>query len=441
MPGINFPFQFLRKKSPNRSGANSTHPKSQQPVVLKPSAPPPPPKTLAALEREMEAQAQYVPTRPHQTSPPAKSKGGFFSKLAWAAILLGIPIGVVWVANLPYSPIRRSVADKAPILLLPSYMSWDDSYRQAIASLEQARQLIDNPTSPADLDAGEQALKVAQDNLDALPLWFVEDWVEYRYDWYDWRFTPAGFRAARAEVGELQAKVFQQQNAQTLLAEGEGAIAAAKQQYQQAATPTDKQAALAAWRSALNQLEQVPSVTLAGMTARTKLDAYHQDFQEVVGLAADNERTITLIFAAQQFSWQAAKASQNPPHTVAEWERIEGLWREAIVRLEQIPAQDLAGYAKAQESLATYQSNLGQIRVRKQAEADSVQALEQAQARIESLLRYTPTDANSLDRNRTISQLQGIINQLAKVQNGTTAYLKAQELLLSAQNKLKQLQP
>jgi hypothetical protein len=40
-----------------------------------------------------------------------------------------------------------------------------------------------------------------------------------------------------------------------------------------------------------------------------------------------------------------------------------------------------------------------------------------------------------------ISQIQSIINQLEKVQNGTTTYQKAQQLLLSAQNKLKQLQP
>jgi hypothetical protein len=45
-----------------------------------------------------------------------------------------------------------------------------------------------------------------------------------------------------------------------------------------------------------------------------------------------------------------------------------------------------------------------------------------------------------VDRNRVLSQLQSIINQLEKVQNGTTAYLKAQELLLSANNKLRQLQ-
>ncbi len=42
---------------------------------------------------------------------------------------------------------------------------------------------------------------------------------------------------------------------------------------------------------------------------------------------------------------------------------------------------------------------------------------------------------------KTISRIQEIINQLEKVHKGTTAYLKAQELLLSAKNKLKQLQP
>jgi len=66
--------------------------------------------------------------------------------------------------------------------------------------------------------------------------------------------------------------------------------------------------------------------------------------------------------------------------------------------------------------------------------------LEQAQSQIQNLLASTPTDPKSLDLNSTISQLQGIINQLEKVQSGTTAYLSAQDLLLKAHNKLKQFQ-
>ncbi|MHC5611992.1 MAG: hypothetical protein ACYTXA_13525 [Nostoc sp.] len=56
------------------------------------------------------------------------------------------------------------------------------------------------------------------------------------------------------------------------------------------------------------------------------------------------------------------------------------------------------------------------------------------------MLASIPANADNVERNRMLSQLQSIINRLEKVQNGTTAYLKAQELLLSANNKLKQLQ-
>ena len=115
--------------------------------------------------------------------------------------------------------------------------------------------------------------------------------------------------------------------------------------------------------------------------------------------------------------------------------------RLAIAQLQQIRSDDLTGYAEAQKLLAQYNSNLGQVKIRRQAEQASVETLQRAQDRIEKLLASIPTDATSVNQNYIISELQGIINELEKVQNGTTAYLKAQELLLSAQNKLKQLQP
>lgn len=436
MAGFKLPFKFPFSKAQNISGVDPSI-KSTQPVRLKSPAPSQS-KSLAELEKE--AEAKFYATHPHK-QPPAKAKGGILSKLIWLAILLGIPVGVVWVANLPYPVIRRPVAQKAPILLLPTYMDMESNYRQAIASVQQAEQLIENPTSPVDLDLGEQKVKEAQKSLDALPVRFLNDWPEYRYWWYDWRFSIYSFNAARTKVGQLSAKVFQEKNAQTLLNESEQALNQAKQQYQQASTPTDKQAAISSWRSALDQLQQVPSVTLAGKTAQSKLDNYQRDIQEIVGLAADNERTNTIIQAARQFSWEAAKAGQNPPHTVAEWQQVENLWEQAIAQLEKIPSDDLTGYAQAQKLLAQYSSNLGQVKIRRQAEADSVKALEQAQYKIQRLLADTSTDANSVNRNSIISQLQGIINELETIQNGTTAYLKAQELLLSAKNKLKQLQP
>ncbi|GAB4244663.1 MAG: hypothetical protein Kow0049_34570 [Stanieria sp.] len=49
--------------------------------------------------------------------------------------------GIIWLINLPYPMIRRPVARTAPILLLPSYLSIDHNYPQAIAKVEQADQL------------------------------------------------------------------------------------------------------------------------------------------------------------------------------------------------------------------------------------------------------------------------------------------------------------
>jgi hypothetical protein len=180
--------------------------------------------------------------------------------------------------------------------------------------------------------------------------------------------------------------VFQEKNAQTLLTDSEHTLNKAKQQYQQASTSIDKKAAIVSWHSALDNLEQIPGETLAGKTAQKKLESYQQEFKDVVGLAAGNERISTLIAAAQQFSAQAAKAGQNPPHTVIQWQQVENLWQEAINRLEQVPTQDLEGYAQTQRLLATYQANLAQIRIRCQAEQNSESALEHAQRQIQSLM-------------------------------------------------------
>ncbi|KAB8315075.1 hypothetical protein SD81_034380 [Tolypothrix campylonemoides VB511288] len=133
----NLPFNLLPRKPQNSSGIDPLL-KSQQPVVLKPSAPVPSrPKTLAEIEQEIEAQAQIH--RTYSYKPGAKKQRRLFSRMLSAAILLGVPIGVIWVANLPYPVIRRPVARNAPILLLPSYISMENNYREAIAQSADAK--------------------------------------------------------------------------------------------------------------------------------------------------------------------------------------------------------------------------------------------------------------------------------------------------------------
>lgn len=359
----------------------------------------------------------------------------------WAVAGLAGVAGLIWVVNLPYPMIRRPVARTAPILLLPSYMSMDRNYREAVSRVEQADQLVNKATSMADFELGEEKVQQAQKNLDALPVWFLGYEPKMYCSLFSctWRFTLDEFRVARASIGRMESKIFQEKNAMAQLKESEVKLQQAKQDYQKASTPIERQSAISAWQTSMDELTQLPPATLAGKMAKTKLSAYQRDFQQVSGLMAGSERTNTLIAAAEQFAFAAAQMSQNPPHSVAQWQQCENLWKQAIGRLESVPLKD-PGYLEAQKLLATYKTNLGNIEIRRQAETDSLKALEQAQNKIERLLASTPTDAKSVDRNRTISQLQGIIHYLDKVQQGTTGYGEAQKLLQSAQDKLNQLQ-
>lgn len=364
---------------------------------------------------------------------------GVLSKIQWTALMLVGSAGMLWVVNLPYPMIRWPVARTAPILLLPSYISMDYHYRHAIARVEQADQLINQTTSPADLTLGSVKVKEAQAHLDALPVWFLGYWPQYTF-WFGWQFTLDEFKTARANVGRMEAKVFQEENALKQLEQGERALDAAQQQYQQGQTAAEQETALSSWQEAIDRLEQVPPETLAGRTTQTLLVAAKRDFEQVAGLATGGARTNTLIAAAQQFALRATESAQNPPHSTDEWEEIALLWQQASERLKQVPVED-PGYLEAQKLLANYQRNLGIVRIRKSAEQTSARALEQAKDTIPTMFAASAADNSATNRNYLIAQLQSIINQLQTVQSGTTAYLEAQQLLASAQKKLEQVQP
>ncbi len=387
------------------------------------------------MARESVLEAEVLHSRPTLSVKVRRT----WNRLVWTAILLGIPIGALAVVNLPYAPIRDPIAEEAPLLLLPSYISMDRNFRQASAALEAASQLIDQATAPSDLDQGEEKLKQAKASLDRLPTWVWSELPDTPYlSWYDWRLNPLGLNRARAEVGRLEAKLFQEKNAQTALAQAEQTLGAAMQQHQEAATSPEKQAALRVWQDALDQLRQIPDTTLAGRSAQQKLEAAQRQFAANGGF--QTQESASLIEAARGFAWEAAKASQNPPHSAAHWQQVISLWQQAISRLERVPSKDPAGYDEAQKLLAEYSKNLGTIKVRYQEETNSTSAMQQAKAEIASLLKVADVNLQPSNRSYVVGQIQQIINQLESVKPGTTAYQEAQQLLKSARAKLKQLQ-
>ncbi len=374
----------------------------------------------------------------YQAAARANRPPGILRKLALGTVGVATLAGGLFVLNLPYPMIRKPVAKVAPMLLFPSYASMDYNYRQAIAKVEQADQLVNQATSAADVELGAQKVTEAQGHLDKLPVWFL-GYSPQRYCTFmscSWKFTLDEFEQARASVGRMEAQVFQENNALNQLEETRGELASAKQQYQQAKTQAERTEAIADWQGAIDNLQQVPQATLAGEMARTELNAQQRDFQEIVGYTSGDRLSGSLIQAAKEFGMKAAVAAQNPPHTEAEWGRVAMLWQEAIARLGDIKP-DNPNYNDAQKLLADYTDNLAVTQIRQQSERASAAALQKAKGRIAEWQSLANYDSSS---PRLVSQLQTIINELETVETGTTAYKESQQLLKFARNKLQALQ-
>ncbi|GAA6620894.1 hypothetical protein [Scytonema sp. NUACC26] len=368
----------------------------------------------------------------------ANQPSGFFSKVKWVAILMTSAAGVLWAVNLPYPMIRWPVARSAPILLLPSFIGMDYHYKGAMNSVEQADQLVNKATSLDDIKLGAGKVKQGQHHLDNLPIWFLGYYPEAYCSLFSctWRFTLDEFEQARRHIARMEAVVFQEENAFKSLERSEQALQVAKQEYEQAKTVQDQKKSRSSIQKEIDHLEQIPKQTLAGEQAQTKLIAYKRDFGEftVAVIDTDNGQTGTLIEAAKVFALQAAQASQNPPHPAQKWQQVERLWTEAINRLEDIKVNE-PNYLEAQKLLAQYQTNLGIVQLRRETESESKEILKQANEQIQSLIASPPSAPNQLK-----AEIQGVINQLKTVKPGTTGYADAQQLIASANNKLKQIQ-
>lgn len=342
--------------------------------------------TLTELRKLISATYPQFSEKVLSAAAKANTSLGIWGQIRLAVtVILGVSVVLVGACGAfgfaiiwVFSENSESVASNTSSSTDFASMSSEEHFQAATVLVEQVEQSINSVTQPADLALCEKKLNAAKKHVDELPVSStVSSPVTYSY------------RSGRSH--RRVRRVYEQQ---TLYNEEYASI-----------------------RSNVEQLQA-----------------------QITELKAESVRTGTVITAAKQFAFAAAKAGQNPPHSAARWQHIESLWSQAINRLEEIPAGN-PGYAEAQKLLATYQTNLGIVQIRQQTEQESVESLEQANSQIENLLASIPDDAASLDRNSTISQIQGIINELENVKNGTTAYPRAQELLRSAKNKLKQFQP
>ncbi|BAQ59955.1 hypothetical protein GM3708_361 [Geminocystis sp. NIES-3708] len=383
---------------------------------------------------------ENLSNNPKISVSPVQHLKNLGNKLIKTTFLIGIPVTILYIVNLPYPAIRRPISAKMPMLLLPSQIYTEYHFKKSISLVEQAEQLIDNATSIDDFRLGETKLLEAKQSLNAIPVNYGNDLLGGSYGYgYNWRFSIFGFQEMRRQVGELEAKVFQEKNAQTLLQKAESAFNEAKNNYQNAENSNQQQQAIIQWRSAINNLEEIPVSTLAGKKAQQKLNRHREELEAIVGNIAETEKLTTIIASSQQFSSKAAILSKNPPYKPEKWTEIAKLWQMAIDELQQVSIDDGKGYIKAKKLIAEYEANLSEIKLRKTQEENSIIALNYAKSEIQKLVANNPSNSNELNLNQTIADIQDIINQLNQVEKGTTSYNEAQKLKEFANKKLKQL--
>ncbi|MBW4440828.1 MAG: hypothetical protein KME10_06260 [Plectolyngbya sp. WJT66-NPBG17] len=354
-------------------------------------------------------------------------------KLGAIAIVVGA--GGIWLVNRPIPWIRYPVMQVAPFLLTPSYMAMDHDYRGAIALVEQSDQLVNEATAFEDLDLGTQKVRAAQKHLDQLPAWFLGHYPEDYCRWAmcRWRFTIDEFKSARQEIARMDAKLFQEKNAQTRFEQTEQALGEAIRVIRDNEIGENRTAAIADWRSAIDTLSQLPDSTLAGRLARNKLSATERDFQSLVGFQANSDRNGRLIEVAEISANAAKQQTKKEPMSLIELEQVQEAWKTAIAKLERIQDTD-SDSVEAGQRIIAYKTNLNAIGVRIQHEKDSIGAYETAERMSERLA--STANPKMVDRSYVLGQYRAILNQLGKVKPNTTVYTKAEEMRISAEKRM-----
>lgn len=396
------------------------------------------PEWLPPRQKKGEDEVEFIPTRPlHPSPPPPKPPLPWGRWLQIAGISISLPVSLLAIANLPLAAIRRPIAKTAPILLIPTYFAIDRDFKTAIAAAQTAQNQLDEIATPDDLETLRQNFVTARDRLDQLPQDFLQAFPECDFSLYRCDYSPIQYQQARSQLQNIETALAQERKAQLALTNAEQNLKTGKWDYLQAYTQTDRSAAIASWQVALDQIAQVPPQTLAGEIAQDKLATYEQEFQQTVGqnLSPENQgkRAIALIESARQFAWQAALASQNPPHTVSQWQHVENLWEQAIRTLGRVSSLNLDRYNQAQRLLAQYNAYQGQIRIRKEAEQNAIATLETAQNQVENYLAASPSPPQAQ------AQLQSILHELDKIPPGTTPHSQAQEMRQWVQVQLQQV--
>ncbi len=358
---------------------------------------------------------------------------------AWRRIkFLTVTIGTLGtgltIANLPLPGVRETIAQKAPVLLLPSVASWDYHYREGMVDFQQAEQLIQQAKHPNDLDQGDRKLKSAQSHLNALPLQGFEQYGDTYYCAFrscSWNFSSREIQNRREESGRIEAILTQERNLQSQLKQIIETIANTEAEFKTTKDNTKKQTLLAKWEQNLSQLDMLKSNSLMGRIARTEHLRLSTNYQKITGLTQSQTKSGNLLQAAVPFAQAAQKLTVGESHSVAKWQAIVRQWDNAIEQLQSISVEN-PDYVKSRKVISDYQQQADRAKIRLTQEQATAESLQTIESRINTLVQ----NHSSLNRDQAKAELMTIEAKLKKIPKGTTAYDQAQDWLQSLRKRL-----
>ena len=203
------------------------------------------------------------------------------------------------------------------------------------------------------------------------------------------------------------------------------------------------------------QLDQQASQTIASTDSALKVaEAYHQldqarqmlstipiwssqyktaqALQSTYGTKAE---VVGRVVRALKQANAAALQSQNPPHPVQYWRKIQLTWREAIALLEKVPSNSPVA-ALAHRKLQDYQANLSQTDARVITEQDAQEKVTTAR----NTAQVAETKAGLASSPESWQQVyltwEAAIALLMQIPEGTMAQVEAKQLIPSYQTKM-----
>jgi hypothetical protein len=131
----------------------------------------------------------------------------------------------------------------------------------------------------------------------------------------------------------------------------------------------------------------------------------------------------------------AALRSQNPPHPLQDWRKIQLTWREAIALLEKVPP-DSPVAELAQKKLKEYQANLSQTDARVITEQDAQDKVSTAR----NTAQVAETRAGLASSPESWQQVyltwEAAVALLLRIPEGTMAQVEAKQLIPTYQAKM-----